>query len=294
MGGKLLARAVGLVGLALAAGGLTGCEMSDPPATRNNLNDGASAAVDTADTGGGECGCLKPGLWFRFEKLTLDSIDLGKHNVQLALNPLWKKDIETFELNFYAHVKAVTATEVTIEIVNGARVAGSTDVCLLPYTKVEVVNPRKGCALDKSAPTAMNVYAGTPANPKNCAPKNEVKHSIPVRGAVLEAVVNADCTRMDQGIVSAGHLPKAALDITCTCLATGNQTSETCGVPEAGYVDGKGCDGCNSKFQNLNTLLNNFGTLEYKCKEGGLPAACLTASFWGGIVAGPPPVCPGF
>ncbi len=294
MGGSMLARTFGLAGIALVAVGLSGCEMSDPPATRNTLNDGASATGDATSSGSGECGCLKPGLWFRFDKLTLDTVDLVKHNVQLALNPLWKKDIETYELNFYAHVKAVSASEVTIEIVNGARVAGTTDVCLLPYTKIKVVNPRAGCTLDKSALTAMNVYAGTPANPKNCAPKNEVKHSIPLRGAVLEALINADCTRMEQGIVSAGHLPKAALEITCTCLATGNQTSETCGVPESGYVDGKGCDGCNSKFQNLNTLLNNFGALDYKCKEAGQPAACLTASFSGGIVAGPPPVCPGF
>lgn len=270
-----------------------GCENKTDD-TANNLNTGASDSAGD-DVAAGACDCLKADLWFRFDKLTLDTIDLAKHNVQIALNPLWKKDIDAFELNFYVHVVAATATEVSLEIINGARVAGTTDqVCLLPYTKVNVTMPRDGCALQPSAPTAMNVYAGTPANPKNCAPVNEVKHSIPVRGAVLQALLSADCARIDDGLVSAGHLPASALDVTCTCLTTGNQKAEECGVPDASFVSDNKCDGCNKKFQNLNTLLNTFGALEYKCKEGEEKAACLTASFAGGRIDAPPPVCDGF
>lgn len=270
-----------------------GCENKTDD-TANNLNTGKSDTTG-GDVLAGACDCLKPDLWFRFDKLSLDSIDLAPHNVQKALNPLWKKDIEGYELNFYVHIVSVTATEVAVEIVNGARVAGTADqVCLLPYTKVNVTLPRDGCALKPSAPAAMNVYAGTPANPKNCAPVNEVKHSIPVRGAVLQALLASDCSRIDEGLVSAGHLPASALDVTCTCLTTGNQKAEECGVPDASYVSTNSCDGCNKKFQNLNTLLNTFGALEYKCQEGTEKAACLTASFAGGRIDGPPAVCTGF
>ena len=58
--------------------------------------------------------------------------------------------------------------------------------------------------------------------------------------------------------------------------------------------NGEGCDGCNSKFQNFNTLLNTFGKLSYLCKEGGEKAACLTASFASVRVDAAPPVCTGF
>ncbi|MCB9739568.1 MAG: hypothetical protein H6747_09895 [Deltaproteobacteria bacterium] len=284
---------------ALALALLAGCE-NEVDSSPNNLNVGA-ADSGSQDVVAGECDCLQKGTAWRFDKLTLDSIDNGPHNVQIALNPLWKKDIAGFELNFYAEVLEVSPTEVKIRIVNGARIVGSEkDVCLLPYTGVEVTFPREGCRLKPSAPAAMNVYAGTPANPKNCAPAIDVPHSIPVRGAVLEALIASDCGRVDDGLVSAGHLPEPALAKTCTCLTTGNQNSESCGEPDQTFADpnknadNPGCDGCNSKFQNLKTLLNNFGELKYECKEGNDKAACLTASFAGAKVDALPAVCAGF
>ncbi len=283
----------------LAIAGVLGCE-NEIDTTPNNLNTGATDVV-AADVAAGACDCLAKGMVWRFDKLTLDSIDKKSHNVQIALNPLWKKDIAGNELNFYAEVLEVSATEVKVRIVNGARVVGSeTDICLLPYTSVEVTFPRDGCKLSPSAPAAMNVYAGTPANPKNCAPTIDVPHSIPVRGAVLEALVSADCGRIDEGVVSAGHLPEPALAKTCTCLTTGNQNSEACGEPDQSFADpnksadNPGCDGCNNKFQNLKTLLNNFGELEYLCKEGEDKAACLTASFAGAKIDALPATCAGF
>lgn len=276
-----------------------GCE-NEVETTANKLNTGATDVV-TGDASGGSCDCLKKGMAFRFDKLTLDSIDKGDHSVRIVLNPLWKRDIDNFELNFFAEILDVSATEVKVRIVNGARVAGSvSDVCLLPYTSAEVIFPRDGCGLSPSAPTPMNVYAGTPATPKNCAPAIDVPHSIPVRGAVLEALVAADCSRIDNGFVSAGHLPKGALSKTCTCITTPKENSEDCGAPDPTFVDGTkdgtnpGCDGCNARFKNLEAQLNALGQLEYKCKEGDEPAACMTASFSGAKVEGLPAVCAGF
>ncbi len=264
-------------------------------AAGDSVDVAAGDSVDAADVNTIACGCLVPGMAWRFDKLALDSIDGGQHPVQGTLNTLWKKDILAHELNFYVSVLAVSATEVTLNVVNGARNVGTVDdVCLLPYTNVKIVHPRDGCALQASAPTGMNVYAGTPANPKNCAPTLPVKHAIPVRGAVLQSLVTADCSRLDAGQVSAGHLPSTALGKTCTCVTTGKQGAEDCGEPDASFTSDTNCDGCNGKFQNLKTLLQAFGELSYKCKEGDDPAACLTASFTGARIDALPPVCAGF
>jgi hypothetical protein len=297
-------RLVSLIGLVSAAAvGLAACSNPVDEAP-NNLNRGeqdvASGGDGAGDGGAPACGCLQPGVVWRFDLLQLDSIDKGQHLVQGTLNSLWKKDIAAFELNFFAEVVAVTDAAVRVRVVNAARRAETaSDLCLLPYTGVEMDFPRTGCALGPTPPSGMNVYAGTPANPKNCAPKLPwpgVTHVIPVRGAVLSMLATADCQRVDQGVVSAGHLPKTALGLTCTCVTTGKQTAETCGDLDPSYAD-KGCAGCNDKYQNLLDLLKAFsgdkGDLDYLCDEAGEPAACLTASFAGERVAGLPESCSG-
>lgn len=288
-----------IVAISSAAWLAGGCE-NKIDTTPNKLNSGDVAQETASDVASAGCDCLQVGMAWRFVTLQLDSIDHADHLVQGALNPLWKKDIQAYELNFFAEIKAVSATEVTVRIVNAARLANTkSELCLLKPTETTVVFPRQGCSLGPSATSAMNVYAGTPANPKNCAPKlpyPEVTHVIPVRGAVLSALVSEDCSQLHDGLVSAGHLPKSALAVTCTCLTTGTQTAETCGTLDPAFA-ANGCGGCNKKYQNLLTLLKSFSgekqDLEYLCKEGDDPAACLTASFTGEKVAGLPGLCTG-
>jgi hypothetical protein len=301
----------------LAAVGLcAACE--NPVETRANLLPPAAdakAAVDgaadaTATDASGDttataatCGCLQKGMWFRFDTLAVTSVDLNPDaNVIAALNPLWASDIEKQELNFYVEVQDVTADNVKLRVVNGARISGTkpadAKTCLLQYTAGVVDHPRKGCTWEKSAPTKMNVYAGTPENTKNCLPVGEVKHVIPVRAAVLEAVISADCQKLTNGIVSTGALAESSLKSTCTCLAVGSQLAEdVCKWPDAKFEDknNKGaCAGCNEGFQNLKSLLQDFngGDLEYKCKsDDGSKAVCLTAKYTAVRIAAPPPDC---
>ena len=268
----------------------------------NNLYTGDTGGTDSTsgDVGlagdatatGVACSCLKEGDWFRFDKLQIDSLDGEKHNVMIVLNPLWKSDVANHELNFYFQVIKVSGTEVTLNVVNGARVDGTkSDTCLLPYTSAQLVHPRAGCQLDESKPSAMNVYAGTESNKKNCAPKNAVPHSIEMRGAVLKAEFSADCSKIINGKVVSGSLSRASLEQTCTCVNPG-QGAEECGVIDPTFK-GNSCDGCNSKYQNLKTLLENFGELKWKCEVDGKPAVCLVASFWAVRIDKAPPICAG-
>ncbi len=273
--------------------------------TKNNLftgdagpADDAGLATDVTSTGADTgvapipCDCLKEGDWYRFDKLKIESLDGALHNVMFALNPLWKQDVEGFELNFYFQVIKVSATEVTISVVNGARVDGSTDkTCLLPYTSAMLIHPRTGCTLEDSAESAMNVYAGTESNKKNCAPKNAVPHAIEVRKAVMNATFANDCSKILTGKVVSGSLSQASLEQTCTCVNPG-KAAEECGVLDPAFK-GNSCDGCNEKYQNLKTLLENFGELQWKCTVDGKPAVCLEASFSAVRIDKAPEICKG-
>ncbi len=252
--------------------------------------------------GGGDCGacdCIKVGDWYRFTELQLVTIDnMEGHAITQVLNPIWQADIDKDQLNFYMEVKAVSATEAVMRVVNGARVANATEVCLLEYTSVEVIHPRKGCCLNASKPTSMNVYAGTNLNPKNCAPSLPVPHAIPVRKAVLETRLMPDavdgCSEVS-GTVLAGSLARSALAKICTCLGVG-QDAEKCGLPDPAYDDGKelGCNGCSKNYLNLLSLMVPFKpTLPFGCTaEDDSPAACLTARFAGARIDAPPKACP--
>lgn len=274
------------VALALATS-LVGCEnkvdtepnvLPESAADSGATNDTAAAGDVAADA----CGCLKPGMWYRFTKLKITEIDLGPHNVTLALNPLWSNDIKNYELNFYVEVLNVTPTEVQMRVVNGARKVNTVDeTCLILPTAATLTHPRAGCELGESAPAAMNVYAGTPAHPKNCTDKLPVHHAIPVRNAIMKSIVSDDCTQLHTGRVVDGSFSRNALEKTCTCLTAGGKKAEDCGEPDPKFEDDeKLCGGCNSNFTNLRTLLEGFGKLDYKCKSpSGGPAACLKAEF---------------
>jgi hypothetical protein len=283
-----------------------------------SLKADAVGLASDATASNATCGCLAVGQWFRFDTLKLKSLD-GKadHPVIPTLNNLWQQDIDHFELNFYVKIEEVTDGKVKLRVVNGARtdeppnpddtVCSSSDdlakqkptTCLLDNpakldTTTLVELPRSKCQMSESAAAGINVYAGTPANTKNCAPTLPVKHAIPIRNAVLTGRFNDDCTQMLDGQVLAGSFAKAALSKICTCLTVGKQLGNCCAEPDPNYVDSE-CGGCNSHYQNLQSLLEAFsgGSLDYGCKsEDGSPAVCLTASFTAQRLDAPPPSCP--
>ena len=285
------------VGFGALVAGVATC--SNPTDDSENVLPMPAAAGDghAGPASCGKCDCMKVGVWYRFDQLALTSIDgHTEHGLMNNLNDLWKADIAANQLNFYMEVKAVSDTEVTMRVVNGARIANGTEICLLDYTAVEVIHPRDGCCLGASKTTAMNVYAGTDLQPKNCAPSLPVKHAIPVGTAVLDTLVFPDavdgCNEVT-GAVLSGSLPVASLEKICTCLSG---TAEDCGDLDPGFTDGKavGCAGCSSKYFNLMTLLSVFKPkLSFECTSAdGKPAACLTARFSGVKIDAPPNSCP--
>ncbi|MSP91279.1 MAG: hypothetical protein EXR79_05690 [Myxococcales bacterium] len=267
---------------------------------------GDGSATDLGPVATATCDCLKVGDWFRFTKLELESIDGdSKAFVIGALNPVWQADIDKLELNFYMEVKEIKPDRVKFRVVNGARVAGTKPAdgktCVLQYTSTDLEHVRNGCNLGGSPPSKMNVFAGTPTNTKNCSVKGPVKHVIPVRQAVLESVLSADCNTLGSGRVTSGSIAKDGLLATCTCLALGKDLAEdVCLPPDPAFKDesnGGVCAGCAKGFQNLKTLLESFNggeDLAYKCKaEDGGPAVCITARYAGKRLEGPPPPdCP--
>jgi len=293
------ARAITAAAFALLCGAVATC--SNPTDdTPNKLPDPVGAQGDGGgDATCGTCDCLKPGTWYRYTELQLTSIDYHEdHVITQVLNPLRQADIDGGELDFFMEVQKVSASEVVVRVVNGARIANGTEICLLEYTGVEVVHPRQGCCLGASKETGMNVYAGTHVNPKNCAPNLPVKHVIPVRKAVLDTKVMPDgvdgCSEVTGTLIS-GSLAVAALEKTCTCLNPGKQ-AEACGDLDASFDDGKkpGCGGCSDKYQNLMSLLTKFNPkLTFECTApDGSPAACLSARFKGVRIDSPPKPCP--
>lgn len=301
--------------LAMIGALVLGCEKNTLDETPNKLpvaDAGGDATGLPGDTSGTveTCDCLQKGMWFRFDTLQIKSLDGGQHQVIGVLNPLWQADIDAKELNFYLEVVDVAEKEFTLRIVNAARSGkpGSGEVCLLDSTQSVVVMQKQGCKIKNAQATGLNVYAGTPANPKNCTTGLEVPHSIPVRNAFFEAELSPKCDRVNNGLLIEGSIGKAALDNTCTCLTLPGKTAEDCGIPDAKFAgynsqkneDGKAaafcttcCQGCNDNYSNLNELLDSFGPLKYTCKDdkGGL-ATCLSATFSAPQIPAPPPKCP--
>lgn len=279
-----------------------GVKLSGNPVDESpNPLPGADIVQDVALAGDGttsvdDCGCLQKGMVFRFDNLQIKSLDgNADHLVIGTLNPLWKGDIDKKELNFFIEIQDVTAGEFQLRIVNGARIDTAGAVCTLPVTSNVVTMKRDGCKIKNLLPTALNVYAGTSANPKNCTTGLEVPHSIPVRNVLFEAEIAPGCGAITKGNLIQASIPKDSLDGTCTCLTVGGKPAEACGVPDPSYpgkpspnnLPGEPptfctecCKGCNSNFTNLKELLVMFGELQYSCQdEKGKPSVCLSAEF---------------
>jgi hypothetical protein len=308
---QAIVAAIAVLG-ALASSGCGKNEVDDSP---NKLPVADVQAGDSTtlpgDATAASCDCLQKGMWFRFDTLQIKSLDGGQHLVMTTLNPLWQADIDAYELNFYLEVLEVGETDFKLRIVNAARTGKpkSGAVCLLPSTESVVTMSRKGCRIENPKPTGLNVYAGTPANPKNCTTGLQVPHSIPVRNAFFQGDLRSDCSAVDNGLLIEGSIAKAALDNTCTCLTIGDKSAEDCGVPAASFAgypsqkneDGQPpkfctscCQGCNDNYSNLNELLDSFGPLKYGCKDeaGTGVAVCLSATFSAKRIDTPPTPCP--
>jgi hypothetical protein len=239
----------------------------------------------------GACDCLTVGTWYRFDSLTLTSLDQKDHPVIGTLNGLWQADIDALELDIMLEVTAVAETSVSMRVMNGARVDGTESICALEDTAVEVVFPRSGCRLETSSESAFNVYAGTETYPKNCSTTLPVEHAIPVARARLEGDVSADCGQILAGKVPAGGLGQAELDQLCTCLLLPGSPAEDCGLLEPGFAE-TACVGCNKNYKPLSQLLTAFGEVDWLCQtESGAPAACLTADFTAAVMDAAPAPC---
>jgi hypothetical protein len=252
-------------------------------------------ADTTPDTGPvGTCDCATVGDWYRFTVLAIDTL-AGEENLLLPLlNGIWAKDIAAYGLNILVEVTEVTATEVRLRAVSGARVGGrdSEEVCVLPGTEFDVVHPRAGCELQGSQPTGINVYAGSTDRVKNCAPGLAPIHAIPARDLVLAATVSNDCGSLTSGKVVSGVITEQALDAVCSCL---KDDAEDCSAIDPGYADtGKHCIGCAKDFQHLKGLLQSAGQIsEFACTSaGGEPALCITAHFEAVRMETSPSPCP--
>ncbi|MBL8786638.1 MAG: hypothetical protein JNJ59_17165 [Deltaproteobacteria bacterium] len=227
----------------------------------------------------GECDCLTVGTWYRFDTLALVTIDGEEHPVIPTLNNLWKSDIEVLELNVMMEITDLSATEVKVRVLNGARVDGTQTICGLPDSAVELTFPREGCRLGTSSESSFNVYAGTLDFPKTCSLQLPVENAIPVAKARLAGSVVEECGRIAGGTVPNGALGQAELGKVCTCLLLPGAQAEQCGALDASYEVAP-CLGCNANYQSLGGLLNAFGEPAWNCTtEDGAPAACITATW---------------
>lgn len=237
----------------------------------------------------GECECLAVGQTFRFDALAVASINGEDNTVIGILNTIWATDIESLELDILVDITAVSDTEVTARVYNGARVDGTQTICAFEDSAVAIVFPRDGCELKASSASDFNVYGGTEDFPKTCAPALSVKHVIPVVDAQLAGIVASDCSGISNGTVPAGALRQADTSRVCTCLAS---TAEGCGTHDPEYASAENkCVGCNANYQPLDTLLNTFQVDPDACTtSGGDPAACLTAT-WSAVTFAKPEAC---
>ncbi|MFO0750587.1 MAG: hypothetical protein U1F43_33700 [Myxococcota bacterium] len=286
--GPLAAAALAAAALAAACTNPVDTTANKLPLASDHDAAGEVADVDPAAT----CDCLAVGQWYRFDALTLLSIDGEDHPVLPTLNGLWASDIAGNELNIMLEVMAVSPTEVTMKVVNGARIDGTQDICELADTAVTLVFPRNGCHLGPSAESSFNVYAGTETFPKNCTTTLPVKHAIPVARAQLDGTLSGTCDAIVNGTVPHGGLGQTELGKICTCLLLPGQAAEECGALDASYTEVAACTGCNKNYHSLSDLLTAFGDVKWSCTtESGDPAACLTADFTAAALATSPAPC---
>ncbi len=300
--------AASLAAVVVAALALPAC--TNPVDTSPNVFDGqvadGAAAADASGPGDAtattpdatvDCGCMAVGQVFRFDTLTLLSLDGGPHPAIPQLNARWSKDIANFELNVYFIITEIGATApdgsmpVVMRALNGAEIAGAADgdQCQLPDTAVTFHLIRNGCALTMTERAGVNIYTGSSAVPKNCGPSLDVPNTIPVRQVLLAFEMNRDCSGVHDGRVLEAGIPKAVLENVCTCL--GDDAARCVGTTTT-----PGCDACPGTYFNLATLLKtiNRGVAPtYNCRTAdGAPSVCVEAAFSAAAVpSGLPAAC---
>ena len=289
MSGSVACSLAGLADAAPTDSAPTDSGVTDAGGTDQASRGGADTLNDVA--GSAACGCLKVGTRFRFTAFALTALaGDSKHLAIGQLNAIWKKDIGAKDLNFYAEVTAVTATQVELRIVSGARIAGTADkTCLLPGTAAELVHGRSGCALSEATASALHMYAGTLANPKHCSPATTVKNVIPIAGAKVALKVADDCSALLGGTIE-GAVAPSELAKVCMCLLLGpNDKPEDKCFPDPTYSDDE-CAGC-SNLASLITALSAGKTPAAGCDAGPGKGICINATFEAQRIATAPPAC---
>ena len=279
---------------ALAVGG--GPAVADGVVVDGGKNGGATdVPIVPEDVSPVACSECLPGKVYRLDSLVVTELDGTQHPVMPVLNALWEEDIKLKELSILLEVVSVADDRLELHVVSAARVGEKGDICVKRDTEAPLSQPRTGCYLDKSDKTSMNIYAGSPVNPKNCTvwPTTlPVRHVIPVSNAVLSANFAEDCSALKDGLVD-GVIAQEALQQICTCTTGTGKFSDVCGTPSNSYKDTANdqCNGCGESYSSLMQLLGAFGPLQYGCKSAdGKPGVCLKGTF-SATAIDPPPDC---
>lgn len=261
--------------------------------------DGGADGGDVCNPDPGACDCIQVGDWYRFTALYPTSLGGDpRHPLVLTLKNLWIKDIDRFELNVMFEVTAVEGDRITVVAMNGARgELGSGEVCGLPETRAELVferDPCDRCRLVMPEPGQINIYAGSPEIPRNCAPTVPVKHTIPVTRIALDVQINDDCSELTEGVGIGAGIPESALPNICTCPGISGPVEDCEAIDPA--FEGNDCNGCNGNFQNLQGLmiaLNGGRPVPMECPDAdGNPGVCIDAYFTAARWPEAPPECP--
>jgi len=282
----------------------------DTPST-NGDGSGSTGDVATMDglgevaTGNTACTCIQVGDWFRFDTITVTSLDSqAEHPAVGLLNAFWVDDLIRKELNVLFEVTAVSDTTIELRAVSGARTDTNGGICQLSNTAATFNMMKDGCKLTSTSPGSISIYAGTPSIPKNCAPNIAMPNTIPLSNVNLEVALNDSCTEVSTGLVDAA-IKETELSQICACtvppINDSNQFfAETCcptGDPNDCVVldpnyTGAGCNGCSRKYANLLTLVNVLQPLTYECPVDDGNGACLGASFTAQKMDFTPDACP--
>ncbi len=270
------------------------------PVSDTGPTDGDAGEPDACVPDESACDCLQVGDWYRFTTLAPSSLGGDeRHPLVLTLRNLWARDIERYELNVIFVITALDGDNISLRVMNAARgELGTGEICRLPETAVDldfVRDPCDRCRVRMERPQRINIYAGTPEIPRNCAPRLDVRHAIPVTNIQLQARISPDCSTLEEGFAQNAGIPEPALPEICTCPGL-NGPAEMCGDIDPEYSDGA-CDGCNGNFQNLQNLmvaLNGGQPMPAECPdEDGVPGVCIDAEFDGARwPMGEPPLCP--
>ncbi len=303
---RLLRRMASVALVALLAGGCafdideTPNSFPDPPVpdVTPPMPDASEGDGDVGAMPVETCDCLQVGDWYRFTSLAPTALaDQPRHPLVLTLQNLWARDIERYELNVLFQVTAIDGDRITVQALNAARgELGSGEICMLPETLEELYFVRDAddpCTVRMERPQQINIYAGTPEIPRNCAPTLEKRHAIPVTNIQLVAKMSPDCSELLDGRAEGAGIPEPALPLICTCPGISGP-AENCDPIDAEFENGS-CDGCNPNFQNLYDLMVTLSRgmpLPAECPDAdGVPGVCIDAAFTAERWLGETPEC---